>query len=256
MSQPMQPGQDSQSSDSNIVPVCISYPNRARMFDPNITLDELLGPDSTGGDRIDMIIDMYRIGVPDITPWYYNNGEKTFVTHEQNDRRHSLWDDELSTSFLERGVVVGVSGAPWGQYSVGNVLPLRMLSWGSRCRGFYHAHAEHPEPKVIVKELTKGLCCHRFHDQMQVFVVEYMVNFHNTFHRGAGVSFLEVQSKALEYEALWRTHCKDTCQTVRSIGNTRYEAMMLEFVMKHSNGVLDDGEQYNRAKVFFLKFQE
>ena len=70
MSQPMQPGQDSQSSDSNIVPVCISYPNLARMVDPNITLDELLGPDSTGGDRIDMIIDMYRIGVPDITPWY------------------------------------------------------------------------------------------------------------------------------------------------------------------------------------------
>lgn len=86
MSQPMQPGQDFQSSDSNIVPVCISYPNRARMFDPNITLDELLGPDSTGGDRIDMIIDMYCIGVPDITPCYYNSGEKTFVTHEQNDR--------------------------------------------------------------------------------------------------------------------------------------------------------------------------
>ena len=225
-----------------------SFPCRHRCFDQDITLEELLGPSNSDSEKLEMIRDMYGIGNGDEPTQWYTKGEKSFITHELNDRRHELWDKELSGSMLDRGIVDHVSGAPWGQYSSGNVLPLRMISWGSRCRAFYMAVESHADHHVVKRELQKGLVVHRFHDRMPPCVVNYMVNFHNTFHRGAGVSFLEVQSKVLDYESQWRAHCRNTGQTVRSIGTDRYESAMAQFVLKTSNGVLDDGEQYNRAK--------
>ena len=174
--------------------------------------------------------------------------EPTFVTHDLNYRRHDLWDQELATSILERGIVPGVSGESWSQYSSNCSMPLRSISWGSRTRAFYIAHKKQPESKIIQKELENGLVTTRFHDLMPKAVVEFLVSFHNTFHKGAGVSFLEVQADAPALEQEWRSFCKESGQTVRGIGAGRYEATMMAYIMKAGSDKLDNAEHYNNAK--------
>ena len=174
--------------------------------------------------------------------------EPTFVTHDLNYRRHDLWDQELATSILERGIVPGVSGESWSQYSKDCSMPLRSISWGSRTNVFYIAHKKQPESKIIKKELENGLVTTRFHDLMPKAVVDFLVSFHNTFHKGAGVSFLDVQADAPALEQEWRSFCKESGQTVRGIGAGRYEATMMAYIMKAGGDKLDNAEQYNNAK--------
>ena len=81
------------------------------MLDQDLTLNELLGPDSADSEKLEMVREMYEIGNPEATQWYTGGG-RTFITHELNDRRHALWDCELADSMLERGIVDLVSGAP------------------------------------------------------------------------------------------------------------------------------------------------
>ena len=222
-----------------------------RMFDENITVDELCGADTEDAQKIAMIIDMYKVGETRSVMWFdATSGTQNFITHDLNDRRHDLWDDELAQNMMTRGIVRGVSGDAWGQMSKGCTLPLRMMSWGSRCRGFYIAERTAPESEVIKHELSKGLLVSIFHDRMPRNIASLMINFHNTFHKGASISFLEVQATAVDLEGMWRAHCRETGQTVRGIGASKYEQTMMTFIMKHASGKLDNDEQFNSAKVF------
>ena len=83
--------------------------------------------------------------------WFNESMAPNFVTHDLNTRRRDVWDAELAESILERGMVTGVAVEPWMQISDKLSFPLRAITWGSRCRGFYKAHSDNHVFVLFVK---------------------------------------------------------------------------------------------------------
>ena len=228
-----------------------SFPDRSKMFDTTASLADIFGPTASGADIVRMSLEIYGVGGGLIgISWFSDRGQPNIVTHPLNTRRHDLWDAELTQSILERGVVIGVSGEPWLQYSTNCQYPLQAVTWASRCRGFYGAVEKEPQSDIIKGELTRGLRAHLLHDRMPTVVVTFLINYHNGFHRGAAVSFLEIQTSVPTLEAEWRSHCRETGQTVRKIGASKYESTMLTFIMGKSNGMIEQPSQFNSAKAY------
>ena len=90
--------------------------------------------------------------------WFGENMQPNFATHEMNSRRHDVWDSELADSILERGMVTGVAGEPWMQFSESFTFPLRAITWGSRCRAFYKAPCDNNVFVAVVSYVNCVVC--------------------------------------------------------------------------------------------------
>ena len=135
--------------------------------------------------------------------------------HPINKRRHKAVDQKYKKSFLTSGVVEGVSGTPWLVMSEGEQLPYQAITWGSLSRAFYAAAEEEPNNEFIKASIQSGLRgASIFSSKTPTEVLQWLCDYHNAFHGGAGYSVAQLLMEVGTMEAA----SKDTIRTHSVVG--------------------------------------
>lgn len=80
-------------------------------------------------------------------PWFTDEGQRAIVRHPLNQRGVSCVEARYTESILQRGIVYGVRGLPFAQWSKGQAFPLLALTWGGLSSSFYKAKDPGPACK-------------------------------------------------------------------------------------------------------------
>lgn len=157
--------------------------------------------------------------VNNVIPWFDKaTGAPNFRPHPLNVRQHDTVLDEYEESILEHGIAQDCRGRLFATMSMHPVpgkvgqfmesFPLELVTWGTLARAFYSVVQRHPSHPNVVESLAAGL------DNIVVLsgrtprdVVEFLRDFHNSFHHGASDSFIKVIQDTRIIQASWQAHC-------------------------------------------------
>ena len=161
------------------------------------------------------------------------------------------------------GLVPDVRGAPWWTWEDGRA---RMLTFNSLSQAVYMAAEKRgalDNPNVVATldaGLTGGTSWlpHTPDD-----VLEFLINFHNGFHGGAGLSFVEIIRQCPKYESEWLAHAGLRGYTNRcGDGQHAYYTLCWSFLQDKFPRQLASHNQYIKGKAVahflqrFAWFQE
>ena len=180
------------------------------IYDPSLSIKDIFG-DLNGGALLDAIFVKYQLGpktrvkffldcnTPDNDLSPFHGRKPAIVRHAVNQRRHLGVKRAYVKSCQGRGICEGVRGECWltepAQDAMGNQSgPYGALSFGSLCEAFYTALPAEPSNEHLLRTLARGIEARVFHHKMPESVCKFLVKFHNKFHGGAGVSFVELMN--------------------------------------------------------------
>lgn len=144
-------------------------------------------------------------------PWFAVDGSRNVVRHKANrDIQESVCEAYIKR-ILESGLQVDVAGAPWLQWSEGRAPPARAITFNHRAEAFYRAKALAPDNLFVQGAQNLGLVgCRMLSARTPSPIIRYLMAYHNSFHGGSGVSFLEMGTEAVEVETKWKAACQNT----------------------------------------------
>ena len=90
-----------------------------------------------------------------------------------------------------------------------------------------------------------------FIDTIPSYVVEFMMNYHNSadWQTGAAFSFVELLNVVLQIEKGWKAHSHETRIRVKSVGGSAaYERVYIEWLNEHHPGKVVSWKPYESAK--------
>jgi hypothetical protein len=163
-------------------------------------LDVLYGPGKSVTERFgavdglllqQKIFGAYSVGRTTL-PWFTSAGQPSMQRHRLNARQQTAVKRRWVESIREKGIIGGVRGEPWAQWSAGRTLPAHMLSFGGLVESAYECFQRHgSEPNVLATK-DAGLNCLMFDERMPDEVGQWLVQYHNLFHGGSGYGFDEL----------------------------------------------------------------
>jgi len=107
-----------------------------------------------------------------------------------------------------------------------------MISWGHFTTAVYRAHHAYPDNGQVVATVRGGLKgVTLFSARTPRDVLAWIRDLHNKYHRGSGITFIEVMRKSLEVEATWKIYKHENSITARSgTGEDSYERAYWKWV--------------------------
>jgi hypothetical protein len=144
--------------------------------------------------------------------FFDNHGAKRLVCHAENVRHHAQVIQQWANSICQfgfngavRGTPIAISpesGQPGG--------PLRLIAAASMSQACYLAFEKQPLNPVVQHTLKAGFAgVQKLKHDLPLVLLRWVRDFHNSFHGGAGVSFLEVMKAVMEADAGWSIHAHD-----------------------------------------------
>ena len=127
---------------------------------------------------------------------------------------------------IHEGAVSGVRGQPWAQISKGGVPPYQLLSYGTLTRAIYAAHDRAPTNINVIETVKVGLQnVTLFSENTPVDVLEWLIDFHNSFHQGSSFTVLQHFDLTIKADAEWKVHCTSKGITQTSSGMPKMQKM-------------------------------
>eukprot|EP00959_Pyramimonas_sp_CCMP1952_P085557 1789865-Pyramimonas_sp.AAC.1 len=138
-------------------------------------------------------------------PWFYidadGNKRRTIVPHPLN--RDSM-DDMVETfaqGIATDGICPELRGEAWMQWDPALVdghgtgqtseFPVWSMSWGNLTAAAYIAFQRWPTNKYVMECLKDGVPACFWHSKMPEVGQVYLINYHNKWHKGNGITFRE-----------------------------------------------------------------
>jgi hypothetical protein len=162
--------------------------------------DTLYGPGKSVTERFgavdglllqQKIFAAYSVGRTNI-PWFNPAGLPSMMRHRLNARQQGVVKRRWVESIREKGIIGGVRGEPWAQWSPGRMLPAHMLSFGGLVESAYECFQRHGAEANVQATKEAGLNCLMFDERMPDEVGQWLVQYHNLFHGGSGYGFDEL----------------------------------------------------------------
>ncbi len=117
------------------------------------------------------------------------------------------------------GNVPGVRGDPWLVAPRKEGDPFLAITFGTLSRALYLAREEDPENPLIQESFRRGLKgCMIFEPDIPNDVVIWLRDWHNSWHSGSGVTFLELLQRIPTIDASWSNYASDRGWTWRGSG--------------------------------------
>ena len=140
--------------------------------------------------------------------------------HPINNRSQQQVLRQYVASVKEVGNIPGVRGQPWGVLSDGgDGRPYLMLTYGTLSAAVYIAASEDPQNPNVQMSIRNGIPgATLLHPRTPRDVLEWLRDWHNSFHSGSAISFIEILDKIIEVKAEWQVHCMKNGITVNSCG--------------------------------------
>ena len=124
-------------------------------------------------------------------PWFIG-GHRTLYRSQHNQRLVGDAGDEMTESLLTHGVLVMYRGRPLLQ-ETGSPERWDVVGAGTLVDNWYVAHASAPDNPFIAASLAVGLeDCTVSHARTPADVVKLLTQEHNSFHKGAPTTWLQV----------------------------------------------------------------
>ena len=124
-------------------------------------------------------------------PWF-SGGHRTLYRSRHNQRDVGDAGDEMTESLLTHGVLVMYRGRPLLQ-ETGSPERWDVVGAGTLVDNWYVAHARAPDNPFIAASLAVGLeDCTVLHARTPADVVKLLTQEHNSFHKGAPTTWLQV----------------------------------------------------------------
>ena len=169
---------------------------------------EFFGVES-GAIRLKRICNLYQIGENRIVKFFNENGDRLVYRDPINQRKQASVDRALQKSILARGLVPGVAGEAWFAMSPGEKEPYLAITFGGRSDAVYALAADKSlktNPYLTETLRTGILNCRIFTAKMPTWVRKWLRDYHNSFHKGAGYSFLELLKEIPDMEVTTTYH--------------------------------------------------
>ena len=232
---------------------------QATFFSESSTLEEMFGQ-TDGALRQRMIFDVYLMDTITI-PWYSADGRPNIERHEINQRKNDTVRAAYVQSIANNGLCDGVRGEPWMVAPQGwepgkavLVGPFRAITFGTLSTAVYDA-AKMPDAeknRYIQGTIEKGLqTCKILNPGTPKRVLQWLRDFHNSFHSGNSSTFTDEIQVALDAEAQWTLHRTGANLTARSLG---YNKLYAEFVKKHFAATFRNQSHFLAAKALGNEF--
>ena len=178
-------------------------------------------------------------GRPQHVMFFDKDKRPLIVPHELNFRHQDQVERKYTNSLRRFGNVPGVRGEPWFQVSQGGGAPYKAITYSTLSRSMYRAVEEDPANPLIIASIERGLPnCILFDENMPDDCVGWLRDWHNSFHEGSSVSFLELLKLVKDAHADWVAHADASGLKTRSCGSgeNSYEARRYKFVTEqHPN---------------------
>jgi hypothetical protein len=201
------------------------------------------------------IISAYGSGVQDIG-FYDDAGNELMIPDETNERHQSAVIRSWAQSVIKWGNIQMVRGAPVAVDSPPSKpgdtggAPFRMLTYNSLTRAMYMAAKMSPESPTVQRSLQIGLkSVQRLRHCTPTIVKTWVRDYHNQFHDGSGVSFLETLKSVLEIERAWLAECHSTGVQVRATGSAEtYEQLCIKYIQAQFPMKVQSYLQYSKVR--------
>ena len=124
-------------------------------------------------------------------PWFIR-GKRTLHRSHYNLRDVGDAGDEMTESILTHGVMIMYRGRPLLQ-ETNSAERWDVVGAGTLVDNWYVAHAKAPDNPFIAASLTEGLeDCTILHLRTPADVIKLLTQEHNSFHKGAPMTWLQV----------------------------------------------------------------
>jgi hypothetical protein len=135
-----------------------------------------------------------------------NDAIKTFICHPLNERHHNVVIQSYIKSIRKFGLAQDVRGIAAAMPSLGGGAPYLMLTYGSITRAIYICAEKYGSEENVKSTISNGLVLDVYDEDMPTDGGRFIRDFFNSFHKGAGISFLEILSSTMARDAEWKAH--------------------------------------------------
>ena len=218
----------------------------ASVFDENGSLEALFG-DLEGSLMVKKIWEVFEDSPQPVDiPWFGPSGTRNVHKHPINREVSEVVCEKYVKSVLQRGLIEDASGAPWMQYSPGRSMPALALTWNHRATAMYRCFERHGDSKFVQQAKEVGLKKVRMlKDRTPQFVVKFLCKFHNEFHEGQSMSFIEFVADVLHIEKLFKQHAKSKSITSK---HPKYDDIYWEFIQNQPDHKITSWSQFDSTK--------
>ena len=155
----------------------------------------------------DAIWKSYAIERNTTIPYLKPDKSPNVIRHPLNDRSQGATAEALANSVEQQGAIAGVRDHAWAVKGKNAGDCCQMLTWGHLCEGVLLAAARSPDNQYVISTLERGVGnATIFNQNTPEDVLHYLIRMHNTFHHGAGTSFLDLLSDLKGIEVKWVAH--------------------------------------------------
>ena len=128
------------------------------------------------------------------------------------------------------------AGRAWMVYGANNHFPVTAITYGHRSEAMYRAIQREPDSPYVKKALATGLESVRMlSNTVPVEVKVALCQMHNTYHEGAGETWLALLDKAEDLMAEWELRNNGPQGTGLTTRNAQYDSFLERFVFKEKN---------------------
>ena len=258
MSSPPSDSGASGFADSPPVSIGGAVAAKQALFNQSASTVEELFPGTPAGLLMwEKLIECFGVGVSDL-PFYDDSKREIIVPHENNRRHQSQVIQAWAFSVMKwgnapivRGTAIAVmshaktNGQPGQSYGP----PYRMIAYNSLSQACYLAHRMAPNNPVVQRTIANGLRnVQLLHPDTPTVALQWIRDWHNTFHNGSSVSFLEVCKASLEIDAAWQVFAFKSGVTSKGKSGETYEALMKKFIDERYPCKIQSMSQFKSAR--------
>ena len=165
-----------------------------------------------------------------------SNGKQLLRAHDLNERNQGVVIEEYVAGILEHGLIADVRSKPIcirseSQYDDESFM---LVGHWQLCSAIYEAHRREPHNKQVmatIRDGLKGALVLKKHTPEDVII--YYRDQANMFHKGSGISFVQLLRDVKNAEAAWKDYRSEhniSVASCRSTGPSAYEHQYWEFI--------------------------
>lgn len=209
--------------------------NVAAAYKKDATLVDIFdGHVQPGREFLDLILSFYKVPSIKTIPFYKADGRQcNIVRHEKNSRRQEIVLATYVASVKSKGIIKGVRGEAWMLAPASEDGAYQALTFGTLTEAFYRAMDQIGDDKHSYPDLchtaSAGLDAVVLDHRTPDSILEFLITYHNAFHKGSTTSFTEMLQKIPDVERAWSVH---KLQNHIQARNSDYEAKYREFLQQ------------------------
>ena len=165
-----------------------------------------------------------------------SNGKQLLRAHDLNERNQRVVIEEYVAGILEHGLIADVRSKPIcipseSQYDDESFM---LVGHWQLCSAIYEAHRREPDNMQVlatIRDGLKGALVLKKHTPEDVIM--YYRDQANMFHKGSGISFVQLLRDVKNAEAAWKDYRSEhniSVASCRSTGPSAYEHQYREFI--------------------------